>query len=530
MMKRYLLVFLLALTAVAQEPPLVLDAPAAGDRVSVPCTLEQVLLTALKNSAVLETARLDPEIAATGIPEAKGAFDPAFSAAYTLQADHSAQTAANTSALRSPTGLGDVADALVDLDQVLDQLLAPRETVIRSEVDDVSVGIQQFFTTGTQVSVSGDVRGVATDAGTDDGYDAGLSVAVRQPLLRGAWRRIGTITIRQAQNQAQQSEQAFLATAITTMQQVELAYWDLVLSRELLAIREFGVTLAHEQLERSQARLNVGKGLEADVLAAQAEMATREADLGDARADLHAGSVALLELIKPEGRGAWAFDLQPGPAPEVQAEVLDEEASVDTALARRPELAQSRLEVDRQDLDVRLRRNELMPDLDVVALYGRRGEGGAHSSSLGGLNSSRLDNYSVGVEFQTSLSKRSEKARLQRAKLNAERAERGLRRDEDRVAAEVRQAVIGARKRWQRIEAVRKAVEARTQELEIEKGRNLAGKTTTLDVLQVQRDLLQAQTDEATARLGYLQALATLYAAEGTLLERRGVQVAPAEG
>lgn len=502
--------------------PLASGDPAA--RVTLPCTLDQVLYTALKNNSTLEIARLDPDIAATGIMEAKGTFDPSLNASAVAQGDHRTSTIVESNSATIPTDFGDVADSLVALDRALDAYRGAQDTVINAHANDTTLGIQQLFTTGTQLSLQGNVSGSSTDL-TDDAYDAGVTLSLRQPLLRGFGRRIGTITIRQARNRAEQSVHGFAATMLTTLRQTEVAYWDLVLAREILTIREFGVTLAQEQYDRSDARYTVGKGIEADVFAARAERATRQADLSDAQADIHARTVTLLELIKPEGRAAWGFDLEPEPAPEAIEEILDENAAVEIALVRRPELLQSRLEIERQALDVRLRKNEMLPDLDVVASYGRRGEARSFGASADGLGSSSLDNYSIGVEFQTSLTKRSEKARLQRARLNATQAERFLRRDEDSVSAEVRQAVIAARKRWERIGAVRQAVDARQQELEIERGRNLAGKTTTLDVLQVQRDLLQTQFDEATARIGYRQALATLYAAEGTLLDRRGIKL-----
>jgi outer membrane protein TolC len=45
-------------------------------------------------------------------------------------------------------------------------------------------------------------------------------------------------------------------------------------------------------------------------------------------------------------------------------------------------------------------------------------------------------------------------------------------------------------------------------------------------VLIVQRNYIQAQLEEVSARVGYLQALTSLFAAEGTLLERRGIRLA----
>ena len=51
-----------------------------------------------------------------------------------------------------------------------------------------------------------------------------------------------------------------------------------------------------------------------------------------------------------------------------------------------------------------------------------------------------------------------------------------------------------------------------------------AGKSTGYAVLQVQRDLVSANLDEAQARTAYTNALISLYGRDGTLLQRRGVK------
>ena len=51
------------------------------------------------------------------------------------------------------------------------------------------------------------------------------------------------------------------------------------------------------------------------------------------------------------------------------------------------------------------------------------------------------------------------------------------------------------------------------------------GAASNIDVLLVQSALIQAQLDEVTARIRYIQALTNLYYSEGTLLDRRGVEI-----
>jgi outer membrane protein TolC len=120
---------------------------------------------------------------------------------------------------------------------------------------------------------------------------------------------------------------------------------------------------------------------------------------------------------------------------------------------------------------------------------------------------------------------RAENARLRRARLAEQQLGWSVSALEQNLAREVRQAIVDVDRQWQRIQATSEAVEARTEQLRVAQGRFEAGKTTNLDLLIVQRDFLQSEVDEATARIRHIQALTVLYAAEGTLLERRGISL-----
>jgi len=61
----------------------------------------------------------------------------------------------------------------------------------------------------------------------------------------------------------------------------------------------------------------------------------------------------------------------------------------------------------------------------------------------------------------------------------------------------------------------------------VEEERVRVGKSTNLLLLQAQRDRDQALLNGAAARIAYRRALVGLYRGDGSLLARRGVQVAP---
>ena len=194
-------------------------------------------------------------------------------------------------------------------------------------------------------------------------------------------------------------------------------------------------------------------------------------------------------------------------------------------MAYRPELAQVRLDLANADLDVTAAKNGLLPRLDLVGSYGRANAGGSRGDAFDIFGGSDSKAYAVGLEFDMPVMRRAEKARYRRSKLGQTQGERVISDTEQGVEAETRQAVVEVQRQWARIAPTLEAVRAREKELETAQARFTSGRSTALEVLIVQRDLIQAQLEEVSARVGYLQALTSLFAAEGTLLERRGIHL-----
>jgi len=91
------------------------------------------------------------------------------------------------------------------------------------------------------------------------------------------------------------------------------------------------------------------------------------------------------------------------------------------------------------------------------------------------------------------------------------------------VQWDIRSAYIEVLRLRQQIEATRVTRELQDQNLAAELEKFRVGKSTNLQVLQVQRDFTASQLDEVRALVLYLNSLIDLYVMEGSLLERRGI-------
>lgn len=501
--------------------------------VPVSLTRDGALLTALVHNRSLDVARLGPGIAATYVPEARSQFDPIIGATISYGREKDPIVGTSSSLSTSTYNSSSTSSSLLSLYQGLNQALSRlNQTIdyIESEHDHQldrhvtsgNMALKQELPTGTLLFLTGAVSDTDTEGATRD-YRGSWAFGLRQPLLEGAGLGPNLAALRQAKAQAAKGEALFRTEVLNTIHNTELAYWDLVLSVEVRKIREFAVSLAEEQLTRTEAMLNVGKAIEGDVMASRAERASREADLTDANAAIRAANIALIHLLNPGANTPWALSFAPADPPEVAQIPLDVESSVQMALQYRPELEAAYFDERSARFAESQTRNALLPNLDITGTYGRTSQGASSAGILRHLDDSYYDEYNVGLEFETPLMNRAEKARHRRALMVTEQAERTRAEIEYYITAAVRESVIEVEKQWQRLESVTEAVRNRAEQFRVAKGRNEVGKTSILDLHIVERDYIQTQVDEITARVRYIQALTDLYAAEGTLLIRRGI-------
>ena len=536
--------------AIDPATPLMTPPAAPGETIEV--SRDGVILSALANNRSLAVSRFGPQIASTLRPEARSAFDPTLLA--TVSHGRSTEQIGGISRFTVGQAAGGFGPSFVPELSPIQQLLAPdplvefleqaqtientvsaliqdgrriiygpQELAFSIENSDTEVRVVNYFPTGTEVFLAGGVSRFATDF-TPSEYTGRWDVGITQSLLRGAGRNVNLVSLRQAENTAAQSEHEFRSMLMDTVTMAENAYWGLVLADEMLRIQEFSVNLAEQQRERNKDLVEVGIAIQGTVIAADAEVSSRRADLIDAQAMRKEQSINLVRVLNPDiSASGWDLLFSPQDPPEIGAIPLQPDDSARLGQQYRPELAQARLELANRELDVVRTKNGLLPRLDAFAQYGRTSLADSASDFATHLDSSDYDNYAVGINFQMPILNRGERARHLRAQFQEERAKAAIFNLEQMLEVEVRQACIEVERQWERHQATQAAVRAREEELRIEEDRYSVGMSTNLDVLQIQRNLIAAQVAEVTARVDYIRALTQLYRAEGTLLERRGI-------
>ncbi len=503
-------------------------------------TLAEAIQTALTRNRSLAVQAYSPEIARKTIDEARAAFDPALSANLdyhhqntpgTASSDATSSSSSSGTVQGSSTGTTDTTAQLLTLFQTLlkesqqiEQVLNQgSSTVNHANTFTSNVTLSQPLPTGTQVYVSSGYGRNQSSQLTDSAYSGDWSVGITQALLRGFGNDVNLVSLRTARNNAAISDYALRNFTLQLVAQVETAYWDLALAQETLRIQQFALDLAQKQLDLNETMIAVGKLSRSARFSAESEVASKKAALVDAQANLLTRSISLWQLLNPDQQTPESLQFLPITTPD-PADAVPTPAEC-TALADlfRPDLAQARLDLANGELAVMQTKNGLLPQLDAFASYGANSSGSTPGSWSRHLGDATYDQFETGLSFTMTLGNRAEKTRHQKARLQKSQAEAVIRNLQQTIESELRKAIVEVSREAEQVTASSQEVRNREEELAVETEQFRLGRSTNLNVLLVQQKLVQAKVQEATARVGRLQAVTSLYQKEGTLLTRRGI-------
>src|SRR6185436_1453122 len=131
--------------------------------------------------------------------------------------------------------------------------------------------------------------------------------------------------------------------------------------------------------------------------------------------------------------------------------------------------------------------------------------------------------WSVGGQFSIPLSRTREKNIYRASKATKEQIELALKQLEKSALIDIENAIATANTDFQQVKARREATKFAEEALEAEQKKLESGKSTSFIVLQLQKNLTQARSDELRALAEYNIALANIALSEGRTLERRKV-------
>jgi len=501
-------------------------AASAAEPGSLPLSLHEATRRALERNTDLAVERQNFDQAVSAVESARGAYDVVWDGALSWRKN---TDPVNSLFSGAPAGV-----------------LAPENEGVAASTDLTGLlptgGSVSLFTSWGRATTNG-VFTILSPA-----YETGVGVSLRQPLLRNLLSDPAREAIRVAAADRRRSEARLAQTASDTVARVEDAYWNLVEKRRDVVSLESAVDLADRQLSDTNTRVESGSLPKTDVAQPTAELERRKGDLALARQQVEEADNALKLVVLGDPRDPdWSRPITPEDAPELQLEKPDLAGSLESAFSRRPEIGEARAQLERFEAQVAGRRSDLLPSLDLVASYQRRGLAGSlnpEAASLGGgpvvvpsplsggsgrsygtIRENRFPDASVGIALSVPIANRTARANLAIARSRVSQGTIGVTSAEQQIGAEVRNAVFAVETARTRIEAARASRAAAETQLTAEQERFHAGMSTNFLVLTRQNDLTNARVTETSALTDYRKAETELARSTGTLLDRRGVTI-----
>ena len=397
---------------------------------------------------------------------------------------------------------------------------------------------------------------------------SGFQFRVTQQLLQGFGFLPNTRFIRIAKNNREISDVAFRLQVLTTVDQIENLYWDLVYAYENVRVQQDALAFAQRTLADNKRQVQFGTLPPIQVVSAQATVATDQQALTLARTNLELQELLMKNALSrnledPILAGAHVIPTSVIKLPE-QEPVVPIQDLINEGLTHRAELSESRIDLNSRDLNNKAVRNAMLPTLNVFAYYGGNGIGGdvnplvpvcgsagastnfcfdknraappfrgggpvSYGDTLNQLVTSAAPDKGIGLTLDIPLRNRTAQADQVRSELEYRQAQVRLQQLENQVRIEVRNAQFDVEQNRAAVESAQAAVELARQTLDAEQKKLAAGVSTSTNVLQNESTLTMTQSNLVSAMAAYEKSQVELDRATGLLLDHAGVVMADAE-
>ncbi|MCX6905968.1 MAG: TolC family protein [Verrucomicrobia bacterium] len=356
-------------------------------------------------------------------------------------------------------------------------------------------------------------------------YSPSMGASLTQHLLRDFWTDQGRTTIEVSKRDLKKTELGVDYTVMDVLTKVQTAYYELIYARDNVKVEEKLLEVRERFYRETKRKVEVGTLPPLEEKLAQSQVAKVKADLILARNTVALDENTLKSLLGDDFVSSVGTTLAPSDSLVVVPETFELAESWRRGLAQRPDLTQLKLDVERADLDLKYRHNQLFPSLDLKAGIGMRGNDPSSAGAFGQMRSLSNPNDLLEVIFSVPLTRTAERANYRASKLKRAQANVLVKQLEEAILKSIDDAVKNVRTKLESITATREATVYAQAALEAEEKKLVAGKSTAYVVLQLQSDLATAAAAEIRAKADYNIALAQLYFVEGSALERNKIAI-----
>jgi outer membrane protein len=380
---------------------------------------------------------------------------------------------------------------------------------------------------------------------------------VTQHLLQGFGFAPNTRFIHIAKNNRELSDVAFRLQVITSVDQIENMYWDLVYAYENLRVKQESLVFSQKTLSDTQKQVEIGSLAPIETVRAQSTVASDQQALTVALTNLQLQQLLMKNALSrtlhdPALAQAEVIPTSTMEVPEQETTVPVEDL-VNDAIRHRVELVEGRIDLNSRELSNKAIRSALLPTVDLFAYYGGSGVGGSqnaanlcsnldpslqgfgcattpvspvgYNGTLNQLINSTAPDKGVGLQINIPLRNRAGQAVQIRSELEYRQAQMALQQTENKISVEVRNAQFSVEQNRASVTSAKASTDYAHQSLDAEQKKYQFGTSTTTLVLQNRSALATSESTLMSAMAAYEKSRVELDRAVGVLLDHNGISV-----
>jgi len=357
---------------------------------------------------------------------------------------------------------------------------------------------------------------------------ASTRIQYSQPLLANFKIDATRNSIRTTQIARQTADITLQQTIENTKASVRTAYWALKQAIEAIEIQRRSLELAQRQYEDNKTKVEIGTMAPIDTVQNESTIAGLEQAVLNARINWTTAELTIKRLlVKGTDDPLYQQTLNPSDLPGNLDQVpVDLPKAIQTAIDQRTDLAISRKNIESSQFTLDLRKNAILPSLNLTGSYQLQGQGGntytfnrttlirslvapgGYGDALSSISGFDQPTWIVSANFTYPLGMMSAKASLAQAQIQLEQSRANLKAQELTVSTDVTNAGLAVQNAYLQLQAARKSREAAEKTADATQTRFDNGLATVFEVSQNFNTLTASRLSELNAVIRYVNAIA----------------------
>jgi outer membrane protein TolC len=400
-------------------------------------------------------------------------------------------------------------------------------------------GIEALVPTGARVRLGYTLRDLSNNLQTQDNFlfrgatngefESFFGITITQPLLKNAWSPATLANIRLAAISSDIAFQDYRRQTMLIISTAEAAYWNLYMGQEQVRFFRESVSTAERILNDSRDRVKAGRSSELEVLEAESGLALRRSKLSEAEEKLYEAANRVLSLysqtVLSTNRLIRAVD-----QPKTDEEPPSFFDAWKAAYESNPDYLIQRRKAVQEAVRVGYAKNQRLPEVDLHGSYGKNGLADSPGASWNDIERQDFPSWSIGIEFHIPLGGGVKGANeLAAALLRRKEAAVAVREVETQIVNGLDTAMHKIRSTRESVRSYQTAVSFNQHLLDSALARLEFGLIESRKVLDIESDLFETKNSLVDALVQYRRALLELGLMEGSILERRNLELSQKE-